>query len=109
MIKTQRMVMLQQKIIKLYRGDIIELPIDPCLFLTRSDIPSDVTTSELLIYMYFVIEKDKTIQLNDFLSRDLKLIDLMALAIYSRIYPINEQFIKLEKIYPCITQHAWFK
>lgn len=108
-IKLQKIVLLQQQIIRLYCNKELRLPLTPDLFLNKNDIPKDASVSEKLIYCYFLENKNIKVSIKEFTERELTYIDFVALAIYRKYFPTCESLEYLLKVYPEIEQdELWF-
>lgn len=108
-IKHQQIIMLQQHIICLYRGERSSLPKTPDLFLEKADLPETTNTSELLIYYYFLRDKNIPISLDYYSSRELNWFDCLALLIYQKFFPSSNQLKELIDDNPYLTEdHNWF-
>ena len=112
-IKLEKVVMLQQLIIKLRRNRTsknVKLPSSPDLFIGKSDIPVDCPMNEKLIYFYFLENKDLEISLESFMNKELDDLDCMALAVYQKYFPITDKFRDLTFSYPAIArEEEWFE
>jgi len=109
-VKLQKVVMFQQMMIKLYRGESMRLPRRPDLFMKQSDIPIDCTVSEKLLYYYFMENKTIRISLESYLNRNLSEFDLMALSIYSKYFPLSQELIELiESHEEILNDERWYE
>jgi len=108
-IKLQKIVLLQQQIIRLYNNKEIRLPLTPDLFLNKNDIPKDVSVTERLIYCYFLENKNIKVSIKEFIERKLTYIDFLALAVYKKYFPTCEILECLLEAYPEINHdELWF-
>lgn len=108
-IKLQKIVLLQQQIIRLHNGRDVKLPTTPDLFLSKNDIPSDASASEKLIYCYFLDNKNIRVSIREFVDRKLAYIDLVALAVYKKYFPVCDILEYLLEEYPEIQDdEQWF-
>lgn len=108
-IKLQKIVLLQQQIIRLHNNKEIRLPLTPDLFLNKNDIPNDASVKERLIYCYFLENKNIKVSIKEFTERRLTYFDFIALAVYRKYFPTCEILESLLEQYPEIDQdELWF-
>jgi hypothetical protein len=101
-IKLQKVVMLQQLMIKLRRNEVandVRLPSSPDLFIVKSDIPADCPMNEKLIYFYFLENKDLEISLEPFMNKELDALAYRALTVYQKYFPVTDEFRDLISSY----------
>jgi hypothetical protein len=108
-IKTSKIIVLQQLIINTYRGIFSKLPTRPDLFLDGDDVKAQTNPVDKLLYLHFSNNKDVMVPLNSFLDRQLTTVDKLALAVYTRYFKPNEILLELLDAYPEIEDTSlWF-
>lgn len=109
-IKLQQVVMFQQVMLRLYSSGEVKLPKQPDLFMKHSDIPTDCSASEKLLYFYFMENKTLKVSLESFMDRNLSNIDLVALSIYSKYFPRSKELEELIETYvEILDDERWYE